>query len=471
MNRREYQVLQNEIQKQLAEKELLDREERKRQSPYYLAERSPYFSQQQQRGIQLETRIINIERARDNVYLNVVLDHREPKYVNNVETPNIPATYLTSEDPENASYNVTKTESILDKCSDYYCSVIRFAIPLDEVPITICPIVPNQADPDLTPMILGIQYGAPGPATFFPKNVKYANQGFSSPPVQNLPTQVITPYYFMYSYQNLISMFNTALAVAYTNSGVAALLPGYLPPYFFLNPDTNLISLVVSKYFTASSPLAPLTFVPRIYMNTITTGFLDAFNTIFNGFNNPLGNDLYFNLSNPTVDKNYYPGGVNIPATTDPAATLPAVSYYYKFSQEYSVLEYWSSLRKIIISTNSIPINSEYVPGINNQGSIDLDQNGVTVSFPILADFVPEIGTSAGSSRSIAYYLPTAQYKLIDLISDNPLQTIDIKIFWQDRDGNLYPLLISILQQASMKIAFFRKTLYKDLGTVGNLAK
>ena len=84
------------------------------------------------------------------------------------------------------------------------------------------------------------------------------------------------------------------------------------------------------------------------------------------------------------------------------------------------------------------------------------------MSYPILTDFVPNISAAAGESRSIAYYVPTSQYRLVDLISTNPLQKIDIRIFWEDRDGNLYPLEISIFQQASLKLGFFKKSLYNS---------
>lgn len=412
-----------------------------------------------------QTKVKSIERTTDNIYVNVVIDHPDPIYHPGDGGPLNPQYFLTGTAPINAEYNVTKTDVILEKASDYYCSVIRFTIPLDETPLMICPIVPNQSlDRDLTPLIIGIQYNG----VKYPINVTYFPQNIIDPkPVQNQITQVITPYYYIYSYQSFLTMINIALGTTWVNAGLLTLLPGYLSPYFVLDPTTNLISLITPKHFGETSPIGPLLGRPTIFMNSALRNYLDAFNLSFQGYDRGIYNDEFYFVLNmvtyPRPDMAYYPPGVQVPTPTDPTVTRPAIPYYYKYTQEYSVLEYWSSLRKIIITTNAIPVNNELVPSTGNSNNyLNINQNGVNVSYPILSDFVPNITTAAGESRSIAYYIPTSQYRLIDLQSDSPLQTLDLRIYWQDRDGNLYPLPISLFQQASIKLAFVRKDLYKN---------
>lgn len=425
---------------------------------------SPYYLSQQQRGVQFaQTKIESIERTNDNTYVNVVLDHPEATFAPGRGGVLGPQFFITNPDPVVAEYEVTKTETILSNCSEYYCAVIRFTIPLDEVPLLICPIVPNQPNPVLTTFIIGIQYGDPTlPGSFFSQQVTYNPQNNFPAPIQNQPTQVITPFYFIYSYQNILEMFNVALSLAYIASGLSVLFPGYLAPYFQFNTGTGLFSLTVPSFFTTLT--APALFIPRIYANIASTTFFFSFDLFSNVSNissniNPLGNDFYF-ITNPNENNKAYINGVTIPPTTIPPA-LPAQSFYYEYTQEYSVIEYWTSLRKIIILSNSIPGKNEYVPATNNVNNFGIsDNSGVNVSYPILTDFVPNISPTAGDSRSIAYYVPQSQYRLVDLISTNPLQKIDIRIFWQDRDGNLYPLLLSLYQQASIKLGFFRKSLY-----------
>ncbi len=435
--------------------------------PYYLSQ-----LQKQPHGVQLPSgRFIDTNKVReiDNIYLNVVINHEglTTTYPNG---PTGTVVEVGAKDT-NSEYDVTKTIPILDKCSDYYCSIVRFSIPLDTVPLMIMPIVPNQirmgvpphTDPNLTPLIIGIRFGGVN----YSLNLEYvsrANPILFPPPEQDLPLQVITPYYFVFSYQVLIDMLNTALQQLLINSGIAALLPAPPTPplinpnqpFFFLDPDTNLISLVYPKYF--ANITSPLTTLPVIFINSLLKNYLDSFDFFFFQFDQPQGRDFDFVLVEPTPDKIYYPPNFVLPANAT-AAPVQSPIIFYREEQEYSVLEYWSSLRKIIIATNTIPINTEYVPspglGLNGNG-------GSNVSFPIISDFIPNIDQSAGISRSIAFYLPQAQYRLVDMISDNPLQKIDLKLFWQDIAGNLYPLTVSAFQQSEIKLGFFRKSLYKE---------
>jgi hypothetical protein len=451
MNQRDFIELQKELEKERQIENL----KQQMMSPYYLS--------QQNRGYQLQTRIESIERTDDNTYVNVVLDHPDAINVPGRGGVNGPTFFIANGEPVASDYGVTKTEPILSNCSDYYCSVVRFTIPLDQVPLLICPIVPNQPNPLLTPLIIGILAGVTtNPLSFFAENLIYQPHNDYEFVVQDQPTQVITPFHYIYSYQTLVDMFNSALKSLYVKTGFAALFPGYLAPYFQFDPVTDLFSLIVPSFFTDVTP--PATFAPVIFINSASATFLFSFDLLQNITNpkasnvNPFGNDYYF-IQESSVTTQYYPPGVAIPAPTTPPI-LPATSLYYKFTQEFSIVEYWSSLRKILIVTNSIPVKNEYVPASGNNGISD--SSGVNVSYPILTDFVPNISSTAGDSRSIAYYVPSSQYRLVDMISTNPLQKIDIRLFWEDRDGNLYPLLISLYQQASMKIAFLRKSLYNN---------
>ncbi len=437
------------LQQQYDQQQQAERQQQQMNSPYYVG--------QQQRGVQLQNRIMTSKKDEDdNIYVNIVMDHPT---VNFSALPDGPA---IGEDGVEAKDESTKTIPILDKCSDYYCAVIRCTIPLDAVPLLIMPIIPNTVDPghtggfpDKTPFVIGIHYGATGatgPTVNFSQSVTYISENNLPKPLQNQKNQVITDYYFTYSYQTLLNMVNVALENAYNASPIPALLAPTVipPPYFYLDPVTNLISLITHKLWTSLS--APLTFIPIIYMNLGLYTYFDSFFAKFVGSDQPFGRDLDFALYGhglPNESQGYAIFGT---APTNPPT-------YFRFTQEYSSLEYWSSIRKIIIRTNTIPIATETIPPTNNIGDIN-------VSYPILADFTPVITRSAGISRSLIDYTPPGQYKLTDLVSDNPLQKIDVQIFWEDRDGNLYPLLISVFQQASIKLGFFRKSLYKGTNLI-----
>lgn len=363
-----------------------------------------------------------LSQVGDNIYVNVV--------INNSSGSN-----RDIEGSIAAEYQVTKTIPILSRCDDYYCSVIRFDVPLDAVPLFIMPIVPNQANPNLTPLIIGIRIGG----VDFPQPLIYVPQpGIPGPPLQNLPIQNITPYYYIYEYQILINMLNRALSLALVASGLGA-----SNAYFYLDTVSEEINLVVDIIpfaFIATNGL-PNPIPPAvIFMNSSLETYLNALQADFVG-PNANGRDYVFNLVRFGLDNNI------------PPFNIGAVATQRRFSQEYSTLALWSSLRKIVIVSNSIPILPEFTPSTNS---------GISSTLPILTDFVPNI-EDAGEVRSIAFYNPQSQYRLVDMMSSEQLNTIDLKIYWQDIQQNIYPIYITRFQQASVKLGFFKKKLYNSL--------
>lgn len=348
-----------------------------------------------------------ISTEADNVYVNVT-------FINDGVNGNGPVPM---------EYKVTKTLPILNKCDDYYCSVIRFNIPLQSVPIFIMPVIPGCGTSQVTPMIIGIRTGGIN----YPVNLVYVADNNTTPVNQpsGSKNQIITQYYYCYSYQIMINMINAALKSSFSSSGLSGNFP-----YFYYDSVTKLLNLVVDKSnFTNGYPSPP---VATIFLNSQMINYLEAFEVFFYGYNQAQGRDFEFLLSRPYVYSN------------------PLNSSQALFEQEYNVLDYWTSIEKILITTNSIPIVSEFTPS---------NSSGISSTLPIITDFVPSI-EQAGQGRSTAYYYPTSQYRLADMTSSTQLNTIDLKVYWQDRFSHIYPLSLSIFQSASIKIGFFKKSLY-----------
>lgn len=336
---------------------------------------------------------------------------------------------ITIEDPDQskripAEYRVTKTIPILPKSDDYYASVIKFTIPLDEIPLLVMPIVPNQPNPDLTPFVIGISTGG----VDYPFNVIYNCENGLTPPVQNQPKQVVTEYYFVFEFENLLQAINAALAQAFSSSSLSGNVP-----YFYIDVESGLINLVVDVVNFATYPATP---PATIFINSSLQSYLNSFHYQYVGPSS-IGKSYQFVLSR-TGNNNRIP-------PFDPAGTQK------RFIQEYTTLPLWSSLRNILLTSSSMPISSEFTSSGNS---------GETTTFPIISEFTPQIERS-GDSRSVAYYIPSAQYRLIDLNSSTGLNTIDVKIYWQDKNSNIYPLYISRFQQANIKLGFFKKSIYK----------
>lgn len=372
----------------------------------------------------------------DNIYLNISF---QPPYLSN--------------EPYLLEYNVTKDTPILDKMSDYYLSIIRFDIPLSEIPITIAPPLPNQNPaaltyPNLLFPVIGITYnginypiGPNNNLVFIPPNLTSFG-----PPTQNFPYQNITPYYWVYSYDWFLQIINNALLVAYNASPLPGLFPTYAPPYFTYDATTQLISLIVPDFFTRI--VAPAIAIPTISFNFNMLQYLDGFPMRGNGLGAANGFEETIDLVNGNVhDINGY-------ALFGTAPTNPPT--YIKVTQSYITTQYWNPIKKLLLTSETIPVVKEYVQAQTPFGI----NTSLNPSLPIVTDFTPVI-EKAGDQRTIAYYLPTAEYRKVNMISELPLQKVSLKVFWEDLYGNIYPLNIGSYQSASIKIVFLHKSLYK----------
>ena len=118
----------------------------------------------------------------------------------------------------------------------------------------------------------------------------------------------------------------------------------------------------------------------------------------------------------------------------------------------------WTSLRSLLLTSTLLPCRSEAVP---ENATISTNYNSKSV-FPILTDFLVPIDRNPSDNRIVAEYLPTAQYRYIDLISNVSLKTIDFTFFWTDFVGNRYPLYLNRGTGMNIKVLFQRKNILQE---------
>ena len=435
----------------------------------------------------------------DNIYLNITVSNNSGNA--KAFTP--------------AIYKVTYDNPIINRPSDYYMSIVKFEIPLQDLPLFVMPNVPptlyngiasqtgntvigdgtmftsdmiggtinftygqsgtitgvtsatvltvsssftnfNQqftviygnTDINLTPFQVGVcqqqNVGTPAnpAAANFPESIEYYPQD------EQLSTSDPT-YYYVYSYGHLIDMLNNALMASWAAAGSPGGAGNF--PYYVYNEDYSLIQIIMPWSFVHATAAA--NFHWTVFNNINAQLFLFSFNDVLN-------NGRYEIWEPPAeYDNSYiagppYPVAPGYPLFASPL-TPRAAGGTYIFSQEYPTSDYMNSIRKIVITTTSMPVQKEFFP---TPGNSNLSN---TNSLPIVADFYLDLGNKAGNQTSVAIY--TAQlYRLIDLISDNPMRKIDLEFFWSDRLNNLYPLTLSIYDTISMKIGFFCKNLYRN---------
>lgn len=428
----------------------------------------------------------------DNIYLNVTVSN-------------------TTADPlafTPAVYNVTYDNPILDKPSDYYMTIVKFEIPLQDLPLFVMPNIPatiyegeasqagntvtgvgstffnssmvggtirfvsgitetitgftsptvitvsgaftfpNQiftvtygnTDPNLTPLQVGVcqqqdQGGIADPnAVNFPISVEYFSQ------VEDL-TPLDPTYYYVYAYGHLMDMLNIALKASWVAAGSPGGAGNF--PYYFWDETDSLIKIIMPWSFVHAAAVAG--FHWTVFNNVTAQLFLFSFNGVqING---------RLEVWEPPAEyDNSYIAQAPFPVV---ANNTRGAGLTYIFPQEYGSTDYMNSVRKIVITTTAIPVQKEFFP---QPGNTNLS-NANTIG--IITDFYLDLSSKAGAQRSVAIYTADL-YRLIDLISDNPLRKIDLYFFWADRLNNLYPLTLSVYDSISLKMGFFSKKLYRN---------
>ena len=343
----------------------------------------------------------------------------------------------STQDDIPGSYDVTYDTVLIDDPQRYFLSIMKFSIPLQNVPILIMPIIPNQGNPNLSTIRVGIRFGG---VDFFenviwiPQDTYHTGTGFI--PVQNQSNQVITPYYYIWSYDHFAELISNALNTAWIAAGSPG--GGAIPPYFYWSTDATDWRFTMPQVFYDSGA--------EIIYDVNFGSLVPAFHST------QYGKGIY----SLTV---VLSGGLQAaPNDVSPAYTNPAVKYLddvLVIKPSYTALDYFSSIRKLLITSSAIPAQREYYP---TQGSTS--QLGLSNTLGILADFQIDVANVAGAQSGIALF-DADQPRLINFASTSPIRKIDLQLFWVDRLNNIIPLTIPPLQTASVKLAFFDKLLYK----------
>lgn len=451
-----------------------------------------------------------IKSNKDNIYYNAVM-FPDPSVGGNSTV---------------ATYSENLTQALVQNPSEYYCSIIRFQLPIDTIPILLFPVDDTQNNPLQSYLALGINLGGTYPTTTSSTNSvvpiggtnygSYTVGGITYPgcPVMYIPesngpppstvavtapfftnTQIISSFYWVYSIQQMIDMFNNTLNTAMITAGMPLLytltlsapanatigdiyvdsvgeryvvnativasltlvlvdtfnsgpiLPtitgtltkisglgdatityslfttsGITRPYYTYSPTSNLISLHVADDFLSTGA--------KIFMNRWMVNFLASFKLYFDIAS---GNDLlhYHDLRN-------LPEGQVSP---------------YTITQDYNTISLWFSLRKILLLSNTLPIVPEAIPTGQT--------NGVVSYYPVVTDFAVALD-NANQLQELLVYNPSSQYRLVNMVGNSPLNKIDFSFFWEDKYGNILPVPLSAYQSASVKIGFFKKSLYNN---------
>ena len=135
-------------------------------------------------------------------------------------------------------------------------------------------------------------------------------------------------------------------------------------------------------------------------------------------------------------------------------ALMSGTKTYLKLNQEYSTISNWSPLSSIVFTSNTLPINPTQLsaPIIYNNGLLvsAIENNA-------FASIITDLVSDELCYRPNLLYNPPGEYRLIDLRGNQPLNNIDIQVYWKDKYGKLNQFLLYSGGSCTIKLLFRKK--------------
>ena len=219
------------------------------------------------------------------------------------------------------------------------------------------------------------------------------------------------------------------------------------PPQLVWDPITQLFRLYFTpEYTTTYNDFA-------IYMNEVAYKYLYAFPSIIIGPAEPLNKDVLLFTWNAKFVQTAATSRVGLPLTLQSPGYYPAGNLVY-LEQSAKSISNWAAVRTIYLTTSSMPIQRESIPG-----SVGFRQNGSTSSnsIPMITDFIIPQDQNPMEAHSRIEYLPTAEYRMISLGGRESIYQVSLQAWWTSYSGNAYPMQLPPNGVFSAKIMFRRK--------------
>ena len=348
-----------------------------------------------------------------------------------------------------AIFQETRDQPLFNDLPKKYCmSVVRFSVPTGNIPYQIMPVMydtsnptnPNKTIYSITMLFRGIYYR---------QHIQWTTQN-ATVPIPAPPTILGGPkyktyeyyeYYSLYSFEHLCDSINDALNDCYQNN-IVPLLPApplgksYVSPYMVFNGTNNFFTLWTPELFLFTIPANP----DRVELGAnglFISNFSRSWSFTQVGTNDVNGYDFSWNLLNNNNNQ--------VVNNTDPSG------FIYSFEQEYDTTGAISKFSSILMTSTTIPVVSSNVS--NTQNSVSTVAQVAGGFLPIITDFQVDKSTINNLNGSIQYF-PAAEFRRINLKGDSPITQVDINVFVQDTLNNIYPLLLPLNTEVSLKILF-----------------
>jgi hypothetical protein len=361
--------------------------------------------------------------------------------------------------PIPVQFTQTRNIPFLFSPQDYYLSVVRFQIDTNSLPVFTCAIQYDQGNLNLSIYSVTLSWTNPvAPFQTFNQQsfVIWSPQDQASPiprppsATENKFQDNSGGYYYCYNYSYWIQVINTTWTTCFQalNTQVVAaglVLPTTNAPVFTWDSEANvgILNADLAGYNQNAANKID------IFMNLSLYQLFNSLPAYIQPFPAALGKNF-------KIDTGNFGNAQVIPFPF----YLPTYNALQVF-QEQTAVNVWSPISSIVFTSNTLPINSTNIckPTIYLNG-ISTNNNGNNSGIEqVITDFQAENNIYKNS----VLYIPSGENRYVDLMGTTPLYTIDINMFWKNKEGELYPFRLSAGCSASIKVLFERKELITGL--------
>jgi len=254
---------------------------------------------------------------------------------------------------------------------------------------------------------------------------------FITPSVATQTLPIDSGAYDIYSIQGYLNQINSAYALAFntlkTQLG-SAFLPTE-PPTVVFQASTKLFELVVEGQYTTLNNDGTNQYA--VYMNQ----------SMWNRFGFPstdlsIGGITYESMILQNYGSNAIQG--------NGSATLPQ---FIAITQNQSTIYAFNDLTRIIFATTQIPVSGD------GDGVI-YTNTGATANrtLNMITDIAPDTTSQLVGTRLI--YIPNGILRWYNLYAQQPFSKIDVQVYYEMKDGQIYTLIIPNNEYFSVKLEF-----------------
>jgi len=422
----------------------------------------PYYSQNMIGGAQNST----------HIYYNINISNDYSGY--DISSNNAVMPIATNNKELQLVFNQSRAAPYLINPSKYYLSVQRFTIESPSLPVFICQPIVGQANVNKSIYSITLQRSTDGATLTLP--VLWQPDDKTVP----IPTGTVTnswqtnPYYYCHSYTHMIDLinntFNKFVTDGFTQATPTTDVSGntYVP-YIFLKDNLFTLGADVRHYRTLlNGAYGGVVGIRnyKIYFNIELYNLFSSLKAIYCGTQGPVvGADYQLIMDTGSNGLYATPGQIfNLYENPRYYTSVTTDTNDVWNVQEYITLPLWSPIKNIIFRTtllNVVPdiVSTPIVFDSNNTNIVGNQQNCDILN--IMVDYSLPL-VKGTEYKPYIFYEPVGEFRLTDLYGNQPINSMDIAVFWKDSFGNLIPFTLDIGASATIKLLFRKKIFNSD---------